>query len=86
MTYKNDPLMPLLSSEINERCSSYKSLTPAQESDLLSLSADQKKVVVDADKREKQAYLAQMPNINHAGVKNSQKYLAYAERVKASAV
>lgn len=57
MTYKNDPLMPILSSEINERCQGYKSLTAAEEGDLLSLKADQKKIIADADKRDKLAYI-----------------------------
>ena len=57
MTYKNDPLMPILSSEINERCQGYKSLTTAEEGDLLSLKADQKKIIADADKRDKLAYI-----------------------------
>lgn len=59
MTYKNDPLMPILSEEINNRCAGYKSLSAQEEGDLLSLSADQKKVIADADKRDRQAYLAQ---------------------------
>ena len=77
MTYKNDPLMPILSEEINSRCSAYKSLSQKEEGDLLSLNADQKKIIADADRRDKAAFLAQQPNIPNAGVKTHPKYLAY---------
>ena len=53
MTYKNDPLMPILTSEINAKVNAYKQLSPAEETKILSLKDDQKKVVIDGDKREK---------------------------------
>jgi len=84
MTYENDPLLPMLRNEINDRCSGYKSLTAAEETDLLSLNADQKKVVAEADKREKAAYLGQQPNINNPSVKTHPKYLSYVASTGAS--
>jgi len=53
MTYKNDPLMPILTNEINDRCSGYKALSAQEEGDLLSLKPEQKKVIAEADKRDK---------------------------------
>lgn len=53
MTFKNDPLMPILTNEINERVSGYKALNKQEESDMLSLDAAQKKIISEADKREK---------------------------------
>jgi len=47
MTYKNDPLMPILANEITSRVNSYKALSKDDETKLLSLNADQKKFIVD---------------------------------------
>lgn len=85
MTYKNDPLMPILSDEINNRCAGYKALSAQEEGDLLSLNADQKKVIADADKRDRQAYLGQTPSINNPGVKTHPKFVQYVESAKAAA-
>jgi hypothetical protein len=85
MTYKEDPLMPILTSEIALRVNSYKALNAAEEGKLLSLDADQKKVVSEADKREKTSFLAQQPSINNPGVKANPKFLQFAEVIKASA-
>lgn len=57
MTYKSDPLMPILTEEINNRVNAYKSLSSEEEGKLLSLNQDQKKIIAEADKRDKQAYL-----------------------------
>jgi hypothetical protein len=58
MTYKNDPILPILQAEILARTTAYKALTTDDESRMLSLSADQKKVVTDQDKRDKASFLA----------------------------
>ena len=84
MTYKNDPLMPILTNEINDRVSGYKALNSEEEGKLLSLNADQKKIISEADKRDKQAFLSQMPNINNPGVKVHPKFTQYVESVKAT--
>lgn len=77
MTYKNDPLMPILSNEISDRCAAFKSLSPKEEGDLLSLKADQKKIIAEQDKRDKAAFLGQAPNIPNPSVKTHPKFLAY---------
>jgi hypothetical protein len=53
MTYKNDPLMPILTNEIASRVNAYKSISAEEEGKLLSLDNDQKKVVIEADKRDR---------------------------------
>lgn len=58
MEYENDPLLPILQSEIESRTSAYKNLTPAEETNLLMLTDAQKKAIVDADKQAKNTYLA----------------------------
>lgn len=45
--------MPILTSEINAKVNAYKKLSPAEETKILSLKDDQKKVIIDGDKREK---------------------------------
>jgi len=53
MTYKNDPILPILRQEIDNRVNAYKALNAEEEGKLLSLNADQKKVISDSDKRDK---------------------------------
>ena len=85
MSYKNDPLMPILTDEIADRVNNFKAISSEEERNLLSLNADQKKVVIEADKREKAAFLAQQPNINNPGVKMNPKFVNFSEAIKASA-
>ena len=40
MTYKSDPLLPILRKEIDNRVNAYKALSPEEEGKLLSLNAD----------------------------------------------
>ena len=40
MTYQGDPLMPILVSEVTNRTQAFKNLTDAEESDMLSVTAD----------------------------------------------
>ena len=40
MTYKGDPLMPILTNEINAKVNAFKTLTPAEETKMISLKED----------------------------------------------
>jgi len=40
MTYEKDPLMPMLTAEINKRTKEFQGLSPEEESKLLRLSND----------------------------------------------
>jgi hypothetical protein len=82
MTYKNDPILPILQDEILKRTTAYKTLTAQEESNMLCLNADQKKTVTDQDKRDKAAYLATVPNINHPTVKGHEKYQSFVNTIK----
>ena len=82
MSYKGDPLMPILTGEIESRVNAYKALNAQEETELLALTADQKKLIVEQDKRDRLAFLHQQPNINNPGVKTNQKYLNYVESLK----
>lgn len=83
MTYANDPVLPILQEEINARTEAYKTLSAHEESELLQLNEDQKKIISDADKREKAAYLQTKPNINHPSVKGHEKYKQYVNSIGA---
>ncbi len=74
MDFEGDPLLPLLTAEIEKRTQALMNLTPEEESVLLSLSEDQKKLVSANDKRAKLEYLSKQPNITNASVKAHDKY------------
>lgn len=85
MTYENDPLLPILRSEIESRTQAYQGLSAQEESKLLSLNADQKRIIADGDRKAKQEFLQQVPSINNPGIKTHQKYKSFASQVHASA-
>lgn len=84
MEYENDPLLPILQGEIQQRTAAYKSLTALEEQKLLMLNEDQKQAILAQDKSAKQGYLSAQPALNHAGVKAHPKYLAYEASIGAS--
>lgn len=51
MKYEYDPLLPILQNEMSARIAHFKGLTAEEEGKLLSLSADQKRVVADLDRK-----------------------------------
>jgi hypothetical protein len=51
MTYKHDPLLPILQGEMNSRISHFKGLSKEEESKLLSLTANQKRIISDQDRK-----------------------------------
>ena len=85
MEYVNDPILPILSEEINKRTAEFKSLTPAEEGKLLSLNAEQKKFIADSDRKAKKEYLTSIPQINNPGVKMNPKFKAYTQSIGAHA-
>jgi mannitol-1-phosphate/altronate dehydrogenase len=81
MTYKNDPLMPILVNEVNNRTSAYANMSAEEESKLLSLDDATKKIIAANDRRAKDEFLGTAPAINHAGVRMHEKFQAYAANV-----
>lgn len=79
MKFQNDPLLPLLQKEMDQRIAHFKGLSADDESKLLSLNQEQKRVIADLDRKSKQDYLATLPNINNPGVKSHEKYKNFAE-------
>lgn len=78
MTYENDPLMPILVNEVNARTSAFANLTSAEEGKMLSLTADQKRMVGDNDRRAKEEFLKKLPAISNPSIRMHPKYQAYA--------
>ena len=81
MEYENDPLLPILQQEIQNRTSQYANLSAAEEQQLLMLNDTQKKVILETDKAAKEAYLAKKPEISNAGVKAHEKYQQYVTSI-----
>lgn len=51
MTYEEDPLLPMLQAEMNKRIDHFRGLSEVEESKLLSLTAEQRKLIADQDKK-----------------------------------
>ena len=81
MKYEADPLLPLLQSEMQSRIAHFKGLSAAEESKLLSLSTEQRRVIADNDRKAKIDYLGTVPNINNPGIKSHEKYKNFVEMV-----
>jgi hypothetical protein len=81
MKYESDPLLPLLQSEMQSRISHLKGLSAAEESKLLSLTPEQRRIVADQDRKAKVEYLGTAPNINNPGIKSHEKYRSFVDMV-----
>lgn len=69
MKFEHDPLLPILQGEMQNRIAHFKGLSAEEEGKLLSLNADQRRVVADLDRKAKEDYLHATPNINIPGLK-----------------
>jgi hypothetical protein len=58
MAYESDPLLPILQDEMNRRITQFKGLSKEEEGKLLSLTADQRRIIADQDRKAKNEYLA----------------------------
>jgi hypothetical protein len=81
MKYEHDPLLPLLQSEMQARIAHFKGLSAEEESKLLSLTKEQRKVIADNDRKAKVEYLSTAPNINNPGIKSHEKYKNFVDMV-----
>ena len=77
MEYENDPLLPMVSDEINARTQAYAGLSSEEESKLLQLTDDQKKIIAANDKSQKSEFLKKAPKVGSAGVKLNPKFLNF---------
>lgn len=81
MEYENDPLLPILQDEINERTAAYANISAEEEQRLLMLNDAQKKAIVEQDKSAKNSYLTASPALANAGVKTHPKFIAYTSSI-----
>ena len=81
MKYESDPLLPLLQSEMQSRIAHFKGLSAAEESKLLSLTPEQRRIIADQDRKAKVDYLGTAPNINNPGIKSHDKYRNFVDMV-----
>lgn len=84
MTYKGDKILPMIEQEITQRLGKFKGLSQADESAILSISAEQRKQISDNDRKIKNEFLSQAPNIAHGAVKMNEKYKNYVTMATAS--
>ena len=84
MTYENDKILPLIESEISERLQRFKGMSKEDESKLLQLSEEQRRIVSENDKKMKNEFLQAPPHITHGAVKMNDKYRSYMDMVKAA--
>lgn len=51
MKYEHDPLLPMLQDEMQKRIAHFKGLSAEEEGKLLSLTAEQRRVIADLDRK-----------------------------------
>jgi hypothetical protein len=84
MNYKGDIILPMIEAEMKERLQRFQGMSAAEEGALLSLTAEQKRIVAENDKKLKSEFLATAPHITHGAVKMNDKYKAYVQMAQAS--
>jgi len=84
MTYKGDAILPMIESEMSERLTKFQGMSKEEEGKLLSLSAEQRKIVADNDRKAKNEFLAAAPAVTHGTLKNSENYKSYMQMVQSS--
>ena len=66
---------------MQKRISHFKGLSAEEEGKLLSLTAEQRRVIADNDRKSKIEYLGTAPNINNPGIKSHEKYKNFVDMV-----
>ena len=81
MTYENDPILPLIESEMKDRLQRFQGLSLEEEGKLLQITDNQKTLVVENDRKLKNEFLGAAPSISHGSIKMSEKYKNYMNLV-----
>jgi len=82
MDYAVDPVLPLLTSKIQEKTSAFKSLSAEEEASLLSLTDKQKSIIGNNDKSSKTTFLTTVPNVHSPSLKTNDKFKRYVDTLK----
>ena len=85
MSYQGDVILPMIEKEVSNRLEKFNGMTAEEEGALLSLSADQKKSIVENDRKAKNEFLGAAPAITHGSVKMNEKYKNYVTMAQAAA-
>lgn len=81
MDYAEDPVLPIMREELASRVAQLKEMTPQEESDLLSLSTDQKRSVAQMDRATRDAYLSAVPHVSSQGLKSHEKFNRFVNQL-----
>lgn len=81
MEYNDDKILPMFLNELKARTERYANLSLAEENKLFALTSDQKKQVIEGDRRQKHDYLSSPPDVA-SGIKNSEVYKNIVNRMK----
>lgn len=84
MRYEGDSLLPMIQEEMQQRLTRFQGLSAEEESALLSLNADQRQIVSDNDRKAKNEFLGQAPQISHGTLKEADAYKDYMAMVQAA--
>jgi len=78
MTYEGDPLLPIVTEEVMNRTGAYQTLSAEEESKIMSLTGDHRRIIAENDRKTKQEFLQKAPVLSNPGVRMHPKYLGYA--------
>lgn len=81
MDFTGDPVLPILQEELSKRVQDLKNMTPEEESKLLSLTADQKRSLINMDKVAKESYLSTVPHVSSQGLKSHEKFSKFVNHL-----
>lgn len=77
MTYKNDKILPMIQDEMAKRLQKFKGMSADEEGKLLQITEEQRRILMDNDRKLKNEFLSTPPAINHGGVKMHDKYKSF---------
>lgn len=85
MTYKGDVILPMIEQEMRDSLQRFQGMSAEEEGRLLSLSEEQRRIIMDNDRKAKNEFLSAAPHITHGAVKMHDKYKNYVQMAQASA-
>ena len=84
MQYENDKVLPLFLEELSKLSQPVLNLSPEEENKKFALTNDQKKYLIELDRRARQDFLTKEPEVSSA-IKNTATYKSIVQRIKAKA-
>jgi len=84
MTYEGDKILPMIESEIQSRLQKFEGMSAEEEAAMLSLTNEQRRSLIDNDRKLKNEFLCAAPQIGHGAVKMNEKYKSYVQMAQAA--